>query len=90
MILGFANCSIDLVDDVCVVGVVVFNVVVVVLVVVVVEGVSKLFSFLVMNDLERVFLETYRSFPSNNPKIHPKCNHKRRRKHTTCSTKSRE
>ena len=42
MILGFTNCSIDLVDDVCVVVVVVFNVVVVV--VVVVEGVSKFFS----------------------------------------------
>ena len=61
MILGFANCSIDLVDDVCVVVVVVFNVVVVV--VVVVEGVSKFFSFLEMNDLELVFLETYPSFP---------------------------
>ena len=88
MILGFTNCSIDLVDDVCVVVVVVFNVVVVV--VVVYEGVSKFFSFLEMNDLELVFLETYPSFPLNNPKIHPKCNHKRRRKHTTCSTKSRE
>ena len=43
MILGFTNCSIDLVDDVCVIVVVVFNVVVVV--VVVVEGVSKFFSF---------------------------------------------
>ena len=49
-----------------------------------------LFSFLEMNDLELVFLETYPTFPSNNPKMHPKCNHKRRRKHTTCSTKSRE
>ena len=49
-----------------------------------------IFSFLEMNDLEVVFLETYPSFPSNNPKMHPKCNHKRRRKHTTCSTKSRE
>ena len=84
MILGFTNCSIDLVDDVCVAVVVVFNVVVVV------EGVSKFFSFLEMNDLELVFLETYPNFPSNNPKIHPKCNHKRRQKHTTCSTKSRE
>ena len=37
--------------------------------------------FLEMNDLELVFLETYPSFSSNNPKIHPKCNHKRRRKH---------
>ena len=55
MILGFTNCSIDLVDDVCVVVVVVFNVVVVV-VVVVVEGVSKFFSFLEMNDLELVVL----------------------------------
>ena len=54
MILGFTNCSIDLVDDVCVVVVVVFNVVVVVIVVV--EGVSKFFSFLEMNDLELVFL----------------------------------
>ena len=71
MILGFTNCSIDLVDDVCVVVVVVFNVVVVV--VVVVEGVSKFFSFLEMNDFELVFLETYPSFPSNNPKMHPKC-----------------
>ena len=88
MILGFTNCCIDLVDDVCVVMVVVFNVVVVI--VVVVEGVSKFFSFLEMNDLELVFLETYPRFPSNNPKIHPKCNHKRRQKHTTCSTKSRE
>ena len=90
MILGLTNCSIDLVDDVCVVVVVVFNVVVVVVVVVVVEGVSKFFSFLEMDDLELVFLETYPIFLSNNPKIHPKCNHKRRRKHTTCSTKSRE
>ena len=40
MILGLTNCSIDLVDGVCVVVVVVFNVDVVV--VVVVEGVSKL------------------------------------------------
>ena len=70
MILGFTNCSIDLVDDVCVVVVVVFNVVVVV--VGVVEGVSKFFSFLEMNDLELVFLETYPSFPSNNPQMYPK------------------
>ena len=41
MILGFTNCSIDLVYDVCIVLVVVSNVVVVV--VVVVEGVSKFF-----------------------------------------------
>ena len=88
MILGFTNCSIDLVDDVCVVVVAVFNVVVVV--VVVVEGVSKFFSFLVMNDFDLVFLETYPSFPSNNPKMHPNCNHKRRRQHTQHSTKSRE
>ena len=66
--------------------VIIFNVVVVV-VVVVVEGVSKFFSFLEMNDLELVFLETYPSFPSNNPKIHPKCNHKRQGKHTTCSAR---
>ena len=88
MILGFTNCSIDLVDDVCVVVVVVFNVVVVV--VIVVEGVSKSFSFLALNNFELAFLETCPSFPSNNPKIHRKCNHKRRRKHTTHSTKSRE
>ena len=81
MILGFTNCSIDLVDDVCVVVVVVFNVVVVV-VVVVVEGVSKFFSFLEMNDLELVFLETYPRFPSNNPKMYPKGDHTRRRQHT--------
>ena len=87
MILGFTNCSKDLVDDVCIVVVVVFNVVVVV---VVVEGVSKFFSFLDMNDLELVFLETYPSFPSNNPKIYPKGNHTRRRQHTRHSTKSRE
>ena len=54
MILGFTNCSIDLVDDVCVVVVVIFNVVVVGGGVV--EGVSKFFSFLEMNDLELVFL----------------------------------
>ena len=88
MILGFINCSIDLVDDVCVVVVVVLNVVVVV--VVVVEGVSKFFSFLEMNDLELVFLETYPSFPSNNPKMYPKGDHTRRRQHTQHSTKSRE
>ena len=89
MSLGFTNCSIDLVDDVCVVVVVVFNVVVVV-VVVVVEGVSKFFSFLEMNDLELVFPETYPSFPSNNPKMYPKGDHTRRRQHTQHSTKSRE
>ena len=61
MILGFTNCSIDLVNDVCVVVVVVSNVVVVV--VVVVEGVSKFFSFLEMNDFQLVFPETYPSFP---------------------------
>ena len=88
MILGFTNCSIDLVDDVCVVVVVVFNVVFVV--VVVVEGVSKFFSFLEMNDLELVFLETYPSFLSNNPKMYPKGDHTRRRQHTQLSTKSRE
>ena len=88
MILGLTNCSKDLVDIVCVVVVVVFTVVVVVNVLV--EGVSKGFSFLVLNNFELGFLETCRSFPSNNPKLHPKCNHKRRRKHTTCSTKSRE
>ena len=87
MIWGFTNCSIDLVDDVCVVVVVVFNVVVVV---VVVEGVLKFFSFLEMNDFELVFLETYPSFPSNNPKMNPKGNHTRRRQHTQHSTKSRE
>ena len=48
------------------------------------------FSFLVFNIFELDFLETCPSFPSKNPKIHPKCNHKRRRKHATCSTKSRE
>ena len=89
MILGFTNCSIDLVDDVCVVVVVVFNVVVVV-VVVVAEGVLKFFSFLEMNDLEFVFLDTYPSFPSNNPKMYPKGDHTRRRQHTQHSTKSRE
>ena len=88
MILGFNNCSKDLVHDVCVVVVVIFNVVVVV--VIVVEGVSKFFSFLKMNDLELVFLETYPSFPSNNPKIYPKGDHTRRRQHTRHSTKSRE
>ena len=88
MILGFTDCSIDLVDDVCVVMVVVFNVVVVV--VVVVEGVSKFFSFLVFHNFELGFLDPSPGFPSNNPKIHPKCNHKRRQKHTTHSTKSRE
>ena len=88
MILGFTNCSIDLVDDVCIVVVVVFNVVVVG--VGVVEGVSKFFSFLEMNDLELVFLETYSSFPSNNPKMYPKGDHTRRRQHTQHSTKSRE
>ena len=66
MILGFTNCSIDLVDDVCVVVVVVFNLVVVV--VVVVEGISKFFSFLVLNNFELGFLESCPSFPSNNPK----------------------
>ena len=59
MILGFTNCSIDLVDDVCVVVVVVFNVVVVV---VVVEGVSKFFSFLVWNNFELGFLENLSKF----------------------------
>ena len=88
MILGFTNCSIDLVDEVYVVSVVVFNVVVVI--VVVVEGVSKFFSFLVLNNFELGFLETCPRSPSNNPKIHPKCNHTMRRKHTTCSTKSPE
>ena len=88
MILGFTNCSENLVEDVCVVLVVVFNVVFVV--VVVVEGVSKFFSFLEMNDLELVFLETYQSFPSNNPKMYPKGDHTRRRQHTQHSTKSRE
>ena len=89
MILGFTNCSKDLVNNVCVVVVVVFNVVVVV-VIVVVEAILKFFSIFEMNDLELVFLEPYPSFSSNNPKIYPKCNHKRRWKHTTCSTKSRE
>ena len=89
MILEFTNCSIDLVDDVCIVVVVVFNVVFVV-VVGVVEGVSKFFSFLEKNDLELVFLETYPSFPSNNPKMYPKGDHTRRRQHTQHSTKSRE
>ena len=59
MILGFTNCSIDLVDDVCVVVVVVFNIVVVV---VVVEGVSKFFSFLVWNNFELGFLENLSKF----------------------------
>ena len=77
LIFGFTNCSIDLVDDVCVVVVVIFNVVVVV---VVVEGVLKLFSFLVLNNFELGFLERYPSFTSNNPKLHPKCNHERRQK----------
>ena len=61
MILGFTNCSIDLVDDVYVVVVVVFNVVVVV-VVVVVEGVSKFFSFLVWNNFELGFIENLSKF----------------------------
>ena len=88
MILGFTNCSIDLFDDVCIVVVVVRNVLV--LVVVVVEGVSKFFLFLVLNNSEPGFLETCPGFASNNPKMHPKCNQKRRQKHTTPSTKSRE
>ena len=88
MILGFTNCSKDLVDDVCVVVVVVFNVVVVV--VVVVEGVSKFFSFLEMINLEVVFLQLCPSFDSNNPKIYPKSDNTRRRTHTRHSTKSRE
>ena len=44
MILGFTNCSIDLVDDSCVEVVVILKVIIVV--VVIVEGVSKFFSFL--------------------------------------------
>ena len=60
MILGFTNCSIDFVEDVCVGVVVVFNVVVVV--VVVVEGVSKFFSFLVWNNFEFGFLENLSKF----------------------------
>ena len=88
MILEFTNCSIDLVDGVCVVVVVVFTVVVVV--VVVVEGVSKFFSFLKMNNLELVFLETYPSFPSNNHKKYPRSDNTRRQTHTRHSTKSRE
>ena len=86
--LGFTNCSIDLVDDVCVVMVVVFNAVVVV--VVAVEGVSKSFLFSEMNDLELFFLDTYPGFPSNNPNKYPKGDHTRRRQHTRHSTKSRE
>ena len=87
MILGFTSCSIDLVNDVCVVVVVVFNVVVVV---VVVEGVSKFFSFLGMSNLELAFLEPCPSFPSNNPKMFPKSDNTRRRKHTRHLSKSRE
>ena len=79
MILGFINCSIDLIDDVYVVVVVFFNVVVVV---VVVEGLLKFFSFLEMNNLEVVFLELCPSFPSNHPKIYPKSDNIRRRTHT--------
>ena len=70
MSLGFTNCSIDLVDDVCVVLVVVFNVVVVV--VVFVEGVSKLFSFLEMNDLELVSLKLIQVFLQITQKCTPK------------------
>ena len=44
MILGFTNCSIDLVDNVCVVFGVVFSIVVVVLFFA--AGVSKFFFFL--------------------------------------------
>ena len=51
---------------------------------------GKFFSFLEMNDLELVFLETYPGFPSNNPKMYPKGDHTRRRQHTQHSTKSRE
>ena len=87
MVLGFTNCSKDLVDEVCVVVVVVFNVV---LVVVVVEGVSKCFSFLKMSNLELAFLEPCPGCPSGNPKMYPKGEHTRRRKQTTHSTKSRE
>ena len=50
----------------------------------------NIFSFLEMNDLELVFLETYPRFPSNNPKMYPKSDHTRRRQHTQHSTKSRE
>ena len=88
MILGFTNCSIDLLSDVCVFVVLIFNVVVVV--VVDVEGVSKRFSFLEMCNLELAFLELCPSFPLNNPKMYHKGAHTRRRKHTTHSTKSRE
>ena len=88
IILGFTDCSIDLVSDVCVFVVLVFNVVVVV--VVVVEGVSKFFSFLEMCNLELAFLEPCPSFSSNNPNVYPKGTHTRQRKHTTHSTKSRE
>ena len=87
MILGFTNCSMGLVDDVCVV-VVVCKVAIVV--VVIVEGVSKFFSFLEMNDLELAFLETYPRFPSHNPKIYRNSDNTRRQKHTRHSTKSRE
>ena len=51
---------------------------------------EQLFSFLEKNDLELVFLDTYPSFPSNNPKMYPKGDHTRRRQHTQHSTKSRE
>ena len=61
MILGFINCFIDLVDDVCVVVVVVFNVVVVV--VVVVETFRNSFHFWYGRTLNLVSLRTCPSFP---------------------------
>ena len=69
LILGFTNCSIDLVDHVCVVVVIVFNVVIVL--VVVVEGVSKFFSFLETRNLELAFLDPCPSSPQqkNNTKL---------------------
>ena len=54
------------------------------------HGSGLAFSPMEMNDLELVFLETYPSFPSNNPKMYPKGDHTRRRQHTQHSTKSRE
>ena len=90
MILGFTDCSIDLLSDVCVFVFLVFNVIVVVVVVVVVEGVSIFFSFLEISNLELAFLEPCPSFSLNNPKMYPKGTHTRRRKHTTHSTKSQE